>query len=103
MTDKIKLTLVLEKSEYYGTFETITLPDGKTFYTLELPDKGNKRQVSCIPKGTYQCKIFNSAKFGKVYGICGVPNRIAILIHAGNYGGDIDKGYRTDIQDCILL
>ncbi|AZS50660.1 hypothetical protein DM558_07650 [Entomomonas moraniae] len=99
----MKLTLTREQSRDYGTFGTITLPDGKTFYTLELPDKDNKRQVSCIPKGSYQCRIVNSAKFGKVYGVCGVPNRIAILIHAGNYGGDIEKGYRTDIQGCILL
>lgn len=50
----MKLTLTREQSKYYGTFGAITLPDGKTFYALELPDKDNKRQVSCIPKGTYQ-------------------------------------------------
>lgn len=32
-----------------------------------------------------------------------MPNRSGILIHAGNYGGDIIKGYRSDIQGCILL
>lgn len=99
----MKLVLKREASKNYGTFGTLTLANGKQFDTLELPDKDNKRQISCIPKGTYQCKIVNSAKFGLVYGVCGVPNRIAILIHAGNYGGDIEKGYRTDIQGCILL
>lgn len=99
----MKLTLTREQSKDYGTFGVITLPDGKKFETLELPDKGNKRQVSCIPKGTYQCKIVNSPKFGRVYGVLNVPNRANILIHAGNYGGDVDKGYRTDIQGCILL
>lgn len=99
----MKLTLTREQSKDYGMFGTITLPDGKTFYTLELPDKDNKRQVSCIHKGIYQCKIVNSPKFGRVYGVLDVPGRACVLIQAGNYGGDIEKGYRTDIQGCILL
>lgn len=99
----MKVTLTREPSKDYGTFGVITLPDGKRFETLELPDKGNKRQVSCIPKGVYQCKIVNSPRFGRVYGVLDVPNRANILIHAGNYGGDVDKGYRSDILGCILL
>lgn len=99
----MKVMLNREGSKSYGTFGIITLPEGKQFDTLELPDKDNKRQVSCIPEGVYQCKIVNSPKFGRVYGVLDVPNRANILIHAGNYGGDVEKGYRSDIQGCILL
>lgn len=99
----MKLILKREPSKAYGTFGVITLPDGKQFDTLELPDKDNQKQISSIPKGTYQCKIVNSPKFGRVYGVLSVPNRSNILIHAGNYGGDVSKGYRSDIQGCILL
>lgn len=99
----MKITLIREEPQDYGTFGTITLPDGKQFDTLELPDKDNKRQISCIPKGIYQCNIINSPKFGQVYGVLNVPNRANILIHAGNYGGDVEKGYRSDILGCILL
>ncbi|AZS49358.1 hypothetical protein DM558_00550 [Entomomonas moraniae] len=99
----MKVTLKRFKSTSQGTFGVVILPNGKEFDSLELPDKDNKRQVSCIPKGTYQCKIVNSPRFGRVYGVLDVPNRANILIHAGNYGGDVEKGYRSDILGCILL
>lgn len=101
--DKIELTLVREKSEDYGTFGKITLPNGLTLETLELPWRDNIVRESCIPAKTYPCKVVKSARFGHVYGVCNVPNRTAILIHAGNYGGDVLKGYKSDIQGCILL
>lgn len=103
MTDKLKLTLIREKSEEYGTFGLIVMPSGKSVYTLELPWKDNKVRESCVPTNTYSCQIVRSPRFGRVYGVQNVPNRSAILIHAGNYGGDIGKGYKSDIQGCILL
>lgn len=99
----INITLTREKSEDYGTFGSIVMPSGKLLYTLELPWKDNKVRESCIPAKSYSCKIVKSARFGYVYGVCNVPNRSAILIHKGNYGGDITKGYKSDIQGCILL
>lgn len=99
----MKVILTREESKDYGTFGVIRLENGLEFETLELPDKNNQRQISCIPKGTYPCKIVNSPKFGQVYGVLEVPNRANILIHAGNYGGDVEKGYRSDILGCILL
>lgn len=99
----MKLTLVREKSEDYGTFGKLKLPSGDEVYTLELPWKDNKSKVSCIPANKYSCKIVKSARFGMVYGVCNVPGRSAILIHSGNYGGDTEKGFKTDIQGCILL
>lgn len=98
-----KIILKRSNSTDQGTFGTFTLPSGKVFHSLELPDKDNKRQVSCIPKGIYQCKIVNSPKFGHVYGVLNVLNRANILIHAGNYGGDVAKGFKSNIQGCILL
>ena len=60
-------------------------------YTLELPDlnndgiEGNEFQKSCIPEGVYKVKSHVSKKFGKCFWVLGVPNRTAILIHAGNF------------------
>lgn len=99
----IQLTLVREQSENYGTFGLIVMPSGKLIYTLELPWKSNKVCESCIPSKTYPCRIVKSARFDHVYGVCNVPNRSAVLIHASNYGGDVSKGYKSDIQGCILL
>lgn len=63
--------------------------------TLELANKNNQRNISCIPKGMYNVKMKYSLKFGNVYEIQDVSNRSSIYIHHGNY--------YTDIQGCILV
>lgn len=64
-------------------------------FTLELPDRNNEPQVSCIPTGSYQVKKRTSPKFREHFHIVGVPNRSYILIHAGNY--------HTGILGCVLV
>lgn len=32
----------------------------------------------------------------------GVPGRSAILIHSGNFAGDKSKGFKSDVDGCIL-
>jgi len=72
-------------------------------YTLELPWRDNKRNVSCIPSGSYDVKIRLSPKFGKVYWITEVDNRSFILIHSGNFDKKKKKGFKTHVNGCILL
>jgi hypothetical protein len=70
--------------------------DGKyECFTLELPWKENKRQVSCIPTGTYKVVHRTSPKYKDHLHIIGVPNRDLILIHTGNSA--------KDILGCILV
>lgn len=72
--------------------------NGKTsrFNTLELPNKQNQRNISCIPEGTYQVRyVFKVLKFGWIYEIQNVPNRSGILMHAGNYF--------YDSEGCIIV
>ena len=64
-------------------------------YTLEEPWKDNQRNISCIPPGVYRCTPHNGRKFKGVWRLEGVPNRTAILIHAGNT--------TRDIEGCILV
>jgi hypothetical protein len=73
------------------------IKDRKTpFYTLELPDRNNERNISCIPEGKYQCVRHWSTKFPYLHLlIMNVPNRDGILIHAGNYP--------KNTTGCILL
>ena len=102
----ISAKLVRSKSTDEGTSGTLTVTNGNsaiTLKTLELPWKENKSQVSCIPTGTYTCKITNSPKFGKVYNVQNVEGRSNILIHAGNVAGDTSKGYKSDVLGCILV
>lgn len=63
-------------------------------YTLELPWRNNRQNISCIPTGIYHCNPYSSAKYVNVYQLLDVPGRSGILIHAGNTV--------ADIQGCIL-
>ena len=77
--------------------------DGFHCHTLELPWRKNKRGLSCIPAGEYIVKIRISPKYGKIYWVTEVTNRSFILIHSGNWAGDVKKGYKTHVNGCILL
>lgn len=104
-------TVILQRTHTgdTGTFGTLYI-DGYFFgYTGELPMTGgnpdipNERCKDCIPAGTYTVVPRRSAKFGSTYEVTGVPNRSAILIHTGNTCGNVAKGYKSDVEGCILL
>ena len=63
--------------------------------TLELPDKGNEKRVSCIPEGIYTVVKRNSAKYGDHFHIKDVPNRSYILVHNANY--------KRQLKGCIAV
>lgn len=69
--------------------------------TLELPEKFNATQVSCIPEGTYVCKrVHNRNTSGGMFiattfEVTNVPGRAGILFHVGNTS--------KDTHGCILL
>jgi hypothetical protein len=93
-------TLKREKPTDSGTFGALTV-NGKTFATLELPERGNAIGRSCIPAGVYECIENRSSKGG--FRLLGVKGREDILIHTGNFAGDTAKGYASDVQGCILV
>ena len=104
------LKLIRFETSEEGTFGRLyDESEEQMFFTAELPkyagdpDQLNERRIDCIPRGTYECKIKNSEKFGKVYEITQVPNRSGILIHAGNYAGDTSKGFKSNVLGCVLL
>ncbi len=91
------------ESSSQGTFGRFTYNDFVAF-SGELPDRGNKPNVSCIPKGTYQCSWTYSPAFKReMYLIEGVPKRAGIRIHAANFMGDKEKGYKKQLNGCIAL
>jgi hypothetical protein len=64
--------------------------------TLELPWRDNKRGISCVPEGTYECKLaFSPSRKYDVYWLQDVPGRQDVQIHIGNFP--------KDIRGCILL
>jgi len=96
------INLIRTESGEQGTLGMLLVNDMR-FFTMELPWKENKRNKSCIPFGEYQCELITSPHFGRVYHIKDVPNRSHILMHVGNWAGNIDHGYKTDSDGCILL
>ena len=54
-------------------------------YTIELPNKGNMSQVSCIPEGEYFIVKRYSKRFGWHFEILQVPQRSLILFHPANH------------------
>jgi len=69
-----------------GTLGALDGTDGFSIKTGELPWKNNRRNVSCIPLGIYDC-VWNADK--KKYDVLGVPNRTGIQIEIGNRVSDI--------------
>ena len=87
-----------------GTFGDFTnLATGKKWKSGELEWLNNTQDISCIPPGTYMVRWLNHPKHGWCYEVTNVPNRIAILIHSGNYAGQESLGEKTDFLGCIGL
>ena len=90
-------TVTLKRNSDNGVETLGTLSVGSfSCNTLERPNKGNARNISCIPSGTYQCTWqFMTDKNEWHYELQAVHGRSGIFIHAGNY--------YTDSEGCILL
>ncbi len=70
--------------------------------TLELPWRDNRPNISCIPPNTYPL-AWRVSKRWKAFHIQNVPGRSWILMHAGNFAGAVKKGFKTNVQGCVLL
>jgi hypothetical protein len=93
-----------QPSNKYGTFGVLSAPEiGFACFTLEPPWKNNRRNVSCIPTGEYIVRIRKSPKYGLIFHLTDVNGRSYILMHSGNFGGDVELGYKSHTMGCILL
>ena len=91
------------ETSIHGTFGRLQY-GGFECWTLELPWKDNRPQVSCIPAGEYLTAPWNSRKWPRTYHITNVPGRTAILMHTGNVAGDKTiPGFKSHVLGCILL
>ena len=97
------LTLERIETSNEGTFGKLYNGDELVCHTVELPWRSNRTQVSCIPCGIYKCGWHGSKTFPTSWIIKDVPKRDGILIHPGNWAGDIAQGFISDSQGCILL
>lgn len=91
------------ESTDHGTFGRIEF-EGHSFYTLELPWRDNRNDISCIPSGQYVCRITKSPRFKRdMYLVEGVQGRFGIRIHSANLAGDTTKGLRSHLNGCIAI
>ena len=89
------MNLVLQRTYFKeGTNGALFNNDRFVGFTIELPWKENKKQVSCISEGVYEIKPRYSEKFKHHLVLENVPNRSLILIHPAN---DANK----ELQGCI--
>jgi len=85
-----------------GTFGRMFLPGGVDRVNVEPPWKNNRRNFSCIPPGKYECELRESPTFGLCPEILDVPDRTKVLMHPGNWAGDVDKGKLSNSEACVL-
>lgn len=96
-------------SNDHGTFGKVRIEVNGLYnfyscFSLELPDRGNKSNISCIPMGSYKCIWSYSPRFKKyTYEILEVPKRTGIRIHSANLAGDKEKGFKAQLNGCIAL
>ena len=69
---------------------------------MEPPWRDNRRNRSCIPPGVYEVLPHVSPRFGRCLMVAAVPGRSHILFHAGNVGGDVERGWHTHTAGCLL-
>lgn len=98
----ISCTLIRRFESDQGTFGVLAGP-GIALHTAELPWRDNRTSLSRITAGEYLCVPRRSRAFGEHYHLVDVRGRSWILIHAGNWAGDRERGLRSDTYGCILL
>ncbi|WP_291117738.1 DUF5675 family protein [Flavobacterium sp. UBA6135] len=79
------MDLVLERIYFpEGTNGMLTVNGTLICYTIELPDQGNQRGISCVPEGKYLLRRRYSTRFQHHLELVDVPERNFILIHSAN-------------------
>jgi hypothetical protein len=100
----VTLTILRTATGDEGTQSKVTLDGGGAWLGLELPWRDNHVGLSCIPAGEYKAALLYSPDFARpLYHVLAVPGRTSILIHPGNWAGDVMKGLKSDVKGCILL
>ena len=85
----IEIERISSLSDEKGSYGHMFLDKQFVGYTVERPWMNNKKRQSCIPLGTYNTDIWNSAKFGQTI----VLSNPALHVHATKE----EEGYRSHI------
>ena len=91
-----------ERSGKHGTVGVLCAPGLPPTAVMEPPWRGNRRNRSCIPAGLYEVVPHLSPRHRRCLLVTQVPGRSHILFHAGNLGGDVERGWHTHTKGCLL-
>ena len=88
-----------------GIFGRLIIPNLYECFSLELPWRDNKQNVSCLPTGNYKLLWCKSPRFKRMMYLIieDIPHRGGFRLHSGNLAGDTSKGYTTHSLGCPLL
>lgn len=108
-----------EPSTPQGTFGAIAILDDELrpenwWHSLELPWKGNRKGLSCVPPapdaGTivYRAQLLPASPWsprsdGRLYHVVGIPGRDGVEIHAATWAGDVEAHYYSELLGCLTL
>lgn len=84
IADNVLIVLAREHETEEETLGNLYTSDTK-YPTIELPNRGNARNISRIPEGTYPYSLIHRKNGTRAVWIRDVPNRSEILIHYGNH------------------
>ena len=100
-----KATILRTMQGDQGTFGRMIVDAGElVLWSGELPDRDNVLYFSRINSGIYPCTFKdNSSKGPIVWELHDVPERTDVLLHIGNWCGDITKDYYSDVEGCIVI
>lgn len=76
--------------ETFGEFFIGDDLDMRIAYSLELPWRDNRANISCIPPGIYICAREPNAVYVEVFRLLRVPQRDGILIHPANMARELE-------------
>ena len=97
-----RATLTRQHESDQGTLGVLSGPGLSPTWIMEPPWRGNRRNRSCIPSGLYEVVPHLSPRHRRCLLVTQVPGRSHILFHAGNLGGDVERGWHTHTQGCLL-
>ncbi len=103
---KIVRTAILTRTETSneGTFGLLATDSGFQCYTGEDPWRGNAKDISCVPELVVIVQRIVSPKHGPCYCLTDVPGgRTMCEIHKGNWCGDRAKGFKSDVEGCLIV
>lgn len=101
--DTLTATLVRDASTDHGTLGRLVCGAGDLeLHTMEPPWRDNARGRSHIPAGEYLLVPHRSPRYGACYLFLETAPRTHVLVHPGNVGGDVDRGWHSHTEACLL-